>query len=111
MADLTHVPFRVTRVSAHGSTYEICEIAHTYRSSEATTFEVDASAVSAKHLETAGQTAVTVTFDGTAAEISPEGTSRTYYGKTVSIPATSASGNYVIVVRHAGECGGFKSDR
>lgn len=110
MADLTHVPTRTTRVSAGGYTYEIVDIEHTYRGSEATTFEVDVSASNAVHLPTAGQTAVTVTFDGTAESVSPEGTSRSYYSKTVSIPSTSASGTYTFVIRHAGEAGGFKND-
>jgi hypothetical protein len=102
MADIIHVPFRTTRVTAHGYTYEILEIAHTYRSAEATVVEVDASVISAKHLESSGQTAVTITLDSS--------TDTTLWTKTVSIPATSASGNYVVVLRHAGEAGGFKGD-
>jgi hypothetical protein len=112
MADLTHKPFSGTRVTAEGFTFEIVEVRHTYRvaGGEATTFEVDPSASHAVHLPKAGQTAVTVTFDGTAENLSDPGSNVVSYGKTVSIPSTSASGDYTFVIRHAGEAGGFKND-
>ncbi len=102
MADITHVPFATTRVSTLGYTFEIVEVAHTYRASEATVIEVDPSASHAVHVPTAGQTAVTVTFDSSA--------DTSTFGKTLSIPATSATGNYTFVIRHAGEAGGYKGD-
>jgi hypothetical protein len=96
------LPTSTTRVSAGGYTFEIITVTHTYHASNDSAVEVDASAIDARHLPTAGQTYVAVSLDTS--------TDSTLWTKTITLTDTSASGEYTFVVRHAGEAGGFKGD-
>jgi hypothetical protein len=107
MTDLTYKPTKTTRVSADGFTYELLEVEHVYHASLVTAVQVDTSAAAAVHLPTAGQTFVTVTLAATGATPTDAPHS---FGKKATIPATSATGSYTFVIRHAGEAGGFKND-
>jgi hypothetical protein len=104
MTDLTYQPTKTTRVSAGGFTFELLEVEHIYHASLVTAVQVDTSAVAAVHLPTSGQTAVTVTLAATGATVVKS------FGKKATIPATSATGTYTFVIRHAGEAGGYKAD-
>jgi hypothetical protein len=104
MTDLTYVPTKTTRVSADGFTFELLEVEHVYHASLVTAVQVDTSAAAAVHLPTAGQTFVTVTLASTGATVVHA------FGKKATIPATSATGTYTFVIRHAGEAGGYKND-
>jgi hypothetical protein len=108
MTDVTYVPTKTTRVSADGFTFELLEVDHIYHASLVTAVQVDTSAAAAVHLPTAGQTFVTVTLAATGA--SPTNPAQKSFGKKATIPATSATGTYTFVIRHAGEAGGFKND-
>ena len=107
MTDMTGIPTKTTRVSAGGYTFEILQVEHVYHASTLTTFQVDSSGTHVVHLPTAGQTGITPTIAATAATPTD---SPHNYGKKVSIPAASATGTYTLVIRHAGEAGGFKND-
>ena len=107
MTDMTGIPTGTTRVSAWGYTFEILRVEHVYHASTLTTFQVDATGMAVTHLETAGQTVITPTIASSAATPSD---SPHNVGKKVSIPANSATGTYTLVIRHAGEAGGYKGD-
>jgi hypothetical protein len=107
MTDMTGIPVRTTRVSADGTTFEILTCEHVYHASTLTTFQVDATATAVVHLVTPGQTVITATIASGAATPTD---SPHNFGKKLSIPANSATGTYTLVVRHAGEAGGFKND-
>jgi hypothetical protein len=107
MADFLHKPQNVIQVDDKaGNAYTIFSINHVQLASgNEVAVELDASVVSAKHIEEAGQTVVTITLDSTA--------DTTLWTKTCSFPSESATGTYVICARHAGSAasvGGFKGD-
>lgn len=107
MADRLHKPQNVLQVDDKGgNAYTIFSIDHVQGDSgHETAFELDASVISAKHIEEAGQTVVTLALDSTA--------DTTLWTKTCSFPNESATGTYVICARHAGSAasiGGFKGD-
>jgi hypothetical protein len=107
MTDVTYMPTHTTRVSANGFTFELLEVDHIYHASLVTAVQVDTTAVSAVHLPRAGQTVATITL---AAAGATPGDAPHSFGKKATIPATSATGTYTFVIRHAGEAGGFKND-
>jgi hypothetical protein len=107
MAVYLHKPQNVIQVDDKaGNAYTIFSINHVQLAGGSTVaFELDASVVSAKHIEESGQTVVTITLDST--------TDTTLWTKTCSFPSDSATGTYVICARHAGSAasvGGFKGD-
>ena len=107
MADYLHKPQNVLQVDDRaGNAYTIFSVDHVAgAATHETAFEVDASVISAKHIEAAGQTVVTIALDATA--------DTTLWTKTLSFPHESATGTYVICMRHAGSAasvGGFKGD-
>ncbi len=107
MADFLQKPQNVLQVDDKaGNAYTIFSIDHVQSAAgDETAVELDASVVSAKHIEASGQTVVTITLDSTA--------DTTLWTKTCSFPSESATGTYVICARHAGSAasvGGFKGD-
>ncbi len=107
MEDFLQKPQNVLQVDDRaGNSYTIFTLNHVQSGAgNETAVELDASVISAKHIEEAGQTVVTVTLDSTA--------DTTLWTKTCSIPSESATGTYVICARHVGSAasvGGFKGD-
>ena len=107
MADYLLKPQNVLQVDDKaGNAYTIFSIDHVQGASgNEAAVELDASVISCKHIEAAGQTVVTVALDATA--------DTTLWTKTASFPLESATGTYVFCARHAGSAasvGGFKGD-
>ena len=115
MGDFIHKPQNVIQVDDKGgNAYTIFSVDHIASAAgDETAFEVDPSVISAKHLEAAGQTVVTITLQAEAAAtpgVSGQ-TQRIQWSKTLSFPSESATGNYVIAMRHSGSAASIGSHR
>jgi hypothetical protein len=110
MADYLYKPQNVVQVDDRGgNAFTIFTINHVQLAGGSDiNIELDGSVVSAKHLEEAGQTVVTITVDADPANIPASG-QRQGWSKTVSFPSESATGTYTIVCRHAGSAASIGS--
>lgn len=112
MAIFTVKPQNVQQVDdLGGNAFSIFTIQHTASAAgNDVAVELDPSVVAIKHIETVGQTVVTVTLDSAAAEFPTTG-QRRGYTKTASIPSESASGTYTFCARHSGSAAGVSGTK
>ena len=107
MAIFTTKPTNVLQIDdKSGNGYTIYTVNHTQTAAtDDIAVELDASVIAVKHIESVGQTVVTVTLDA-----SP---STSTWTVTAQFPSEAASGTYVFCARHVGSAastGGFKGD-